>query len=47
MLLTWNDKVNLTAIRDPLEMLYRHFAESMYAATAVPIKNGRLADIGS
>jgi 16S rRNA (guanine527-N7)-methyltransferase len=47
MLLTWNDKVNLTAIRDPLEMLYRHFAESMYAATTVPIKNGRLADIGS
>jgi 16S rRNA (guanine527-N7)-methyltransferase len=47
MLLAWNDKVNLTAIRDPLEMLYRHFGESMYAVNAVPIKNGRLADIGS
>jgi len=47
MLLAWNDKVNLTAIRDPLEILYRHFCESMYAVTAVPIKNGRLADIGS
>lgn len=47
MLLTWNDKVNLTAIRDPLEMLYRHFGESMYATTTVPIRNGRLADIGS
>ena len=31
MLLAWNEKVNLTAIRDPLEILYRHFCESMYA----------------
>src|SRR2546421_4952125 len=47
ILLAWNDKVNLTAIRDPLEILYRHFCESMYAVKAVPITNGRLADIGS
>jgi 16S rRNA (guanine527-N7)-methyltransferase len=43
----WNEKLNLTAIRDPLEILYRHFCESMYAAVAVPIESGRLADIGS
>jgi 16S rRNA (guanine(527)-N(7))-methyltransferase RsmG len=47
MLLTWNEKVNLTAIRDPLEILYRHFCESMYAAVAVPLEGGRLADVGS
>ena len=47
ILLTWNEKVNLTAIRDPLEILYRHFCESMYAAEAIPLKNGRLADAGS
>jgi 16S rRNA (guanine527-N7)-methyltransferase len=47
MLLTWNDKINLTAIRDPSEMLYRHFCESMYAVQAMPLRNGRLADIGS
>jgi len=47
ILLHWNDKVNLTAIRDPLEILYRHFCECMYAAVAVPIKDGRLADVGS
>src|SRR2546430_8683633 len=47
LLLFWNDKVNLTAIRDPSEMLYRHFCESMYAAAAVPLQNGRLADVGS
>jgi 16S rRNA (guanine527-N7)-methyltransferase len=43
----WNEKLNLTAIRDPLEILYRHFCESMYAAVAVPVDFGRLADIGS
>jgi 16S rRNA (guanine527-N7)-methyltransferase len=47
MLLAWNEKVNLTAIRDPLEILYRHFCESMYAVTAVPLQAGRLADVGS
>jgi 16S rRNA (guanine527-N7)-methyltransferase len=47
ILLTWNEKVNLTAIRDPLEILYRHFCESMYAALAVPLEKGRLADVGS
>ena len=47
ILLTWNEKVNLTAIRDPLEILYRHFCESMYAAEAIPVEKGRLADVGS
>ena len=47
ILLAWNDKVNLTAIRDPLEILHRHFCESMFAAPAVPVQNGRLADVGS
>lgn len=43
----WNEKLNLTAIRDPLEILHRHFCESMYGAVSVPIESGRLADIGS
>lgn len=47
LLLAWNEKINLTAIRDPLEMLYRHFCESMYAAVGVPVQAGRLADVGS
>ena len=47
LLLAWNEKINLTAIRDPLEILYRHFCECMYAAVAVPVENGRLADVGS
>jgi 16S rRNA (guanine527-N7)-methyltransferase len=47
LLLAWNDKVNLTAIRDPLEILYRHFCESMFAGISVPVETGRLADVGS
>jgi 16S rRNA (guanine527-N7)-methyltransferase len=47
LLLAWNDRVNLTAIRDPLEILYRHFCESMYAGCAIPVEKGRLADAGS
>jgi 16S rRNA (guanine527-N7)-methyltransferase len=47
ILLAWNDKVNLTAIRDPLEILYRHFCESMYGATVLPVEKCRLADVGS
>ncbi len=46
-LLRWNEKLNLTAIRNPLEILYRHFCESMFAASAIPVDKGRLADIGS
>jgi 16S rRNA (guanine527-N7)-methyltransferase len=47
LLLTWNEKLNLTAIRDPIEILYRHFCESMYAGVSIPIETGRLADVGS
>ena len=43
----WNEKLNLTAIRNPLEILYRHFCESMFGASAIPVDKGRLADIGS
>jgi 16S rRNA (guanine527-N7)-methyltransferase len=46
-LMRWNEKLNLTAIRNPLEILYRHFCESMFAASAIPVDKGRLADIGS
>jgi 16S rRNA (guanine527-N7)-methyltransferase len=47
ILLVWNEKINLTAIRDPLEVLYRHFCECMYAAVTVPLQAGRLVDVGS
>ena len=32
LLLKWNAKLNLTAIRDPEEIITRHFGESLFAA---------------
>src|SRR5262249_2240682 len=36
-----------TAIRDPLDVLYRHFCESMYGCHAIAAGECRLADVGS
>ena len=47
ILLKWNKSVSLTSIIDPVEIVARHFAESMYLSTIMPVENGRLADIGS
>lgn len=32
LLLKWNSKMNLTAVRDPAEIIGRHFGESFFAA---------------
>jgi 16S rRNA (guanine527-N7)-methyltransferase len=47
LLLRWNEKMNLTAIRDPLDILYRHFCESMFGAVVTRLETCRLADVGS
>jgi 16S rRNA (guanine527-N7)-methyltransferase len=47
LLLAWNEKVNLTAIREPVDILYRHFCESMYATKMADLTKCRLADIGT
>jgi len=50
LLLRWNARVNLTAVRDPEQIVTRHFGESLFAArmldpqAAGPIT---LADVGS
>ncbi len=46
-LVVWNQKVRLTAVTEPREILERHFGESMFAARIVPVCQGRLADVGS
>jgi 16S rRNA (guanine527-N7)-methyltransferase len=46
-LLLWNQRLNLTSITDPEEILRRHFGESMFAARFLPNSQGRLADLGS
>jgi len=47
LLLLWNRSINLTAITDPIEIIVRHFGESMYASNLLPVENCRLADVGS
>jgi 16S rRNA (guanine527-N7)-methyltransferase len=46
LLVKWNRRTNLSAIRDPREMVSRHFGESLFAARHLPA--GRtLLDLGS
>lgn len=47
ILLAWNRSINLTAVTDPIEIVERHFGESMYASNLLPVENCRLADVGS
>src|SRR5438067_6064559 len=51
LLLKWNAKTNLTAIRDPEEIVRRHFGESLFAATKLYPDDGSaeetLIDFGS
>lgn len=47
LLLQWNKRISLTTVADPVEVVRFHFGESLFAASAVPIRDGRLADVGS
>jgi 16S rRNA (guanine527-N7)-methyltransferase len=46
LLLRWNKKINLTAIRRPEECVTRHFGESLYLSRWLELR-GKLLDIGS
>jgi 16S rRNA (guanine527-N7)-methyltransferase len=46
-LLRWNEKIALTTVTDPAEILRFHFGESMFAALQASIRHGRLADVGT
>lgn len=45
LLLEWNEKVNLTSIVDPQEIVIKHFLDSLTLGKFV--QGGRLADIGT
>ena len=47
LLLRWNRTISLTTVTDPSEILRFHFGESFFAVPSVPIRHGRLADVGS
>jgi 16S rRNA (guanine527-N7)-methyltransferase len=46
LLVKWNARTNLTSIRDPDEMVRRHFGESLFLAAHLP-ETGSLLDLGS
>lgn len=49
LLLKWNSKMNLTAVREPEQMVTRHFGESLFAASQLltPEWTGSVIDVGS
>jgi 16S rRNA (guanine527-N7)-methyltransferase len=47
LLLKWNARTNLTAIRDPEEIVRRHFGESLFAARHLDPNTPTLLDFGS
>jgi 16S rRNA (guanine527-N7)-methyltransferase len=47
LLLLWNQKISLTTVVSPDEIIRFHFGESFFAVEKVPFENGRLADVGS
>lgn len=47
LLLQWNARINLTAVRDAEAIVRRHFAESLFAAEHIPDNVKTLLDFGS
>jgi len=47
LLLLWNRKINLTAVREPAEIVVRHFADSFAALHDIPESAQSLLDVGS
>ena len=52
LLLRWNSRINLTAVRDPEQIVTRHFGESLFAGQVLARHLGlgadtTLADVGS
>jgi 16S rRNA (guanine527-N7)-methyltransferase len=47
LLVKWNRSVGLTTVTDPVDIVGRHFGESMFASKLLPMENCRLVDIGT
>lgn len=47
LLMRWNARTNLTAIRDPLTIVQRHFADSLFCASHIPLEARLVLDFGS
>ncbi len=46
MLMLWSRKMNLTAIRDPVDVAVKHYLDSLAPVSLIP-RNTRLLDVGS
>ena len=47
LLMEWNEKMNLTAITDPVGIAVKHFADSLTAAPLLPEGKFSLIDVGT
>ena len=47
LLKKWCQVVPLTSVEDDSEIIVRHFGESIFAGSLLPMNSGRLADVGS
>lgn len=48
MLVDWNSRINLTAITEPTEIVYKHFADSLLVLAAVDVAPGSsFIDVGT
>jgi len=47
LLLQWNQKINLTSLREPEEIITYHFVESFYASQHMTDSTSLWADVGS
>ena len=46
LLIEWNEKINLTAITEPNEIILKHFVDSLTISKYIN-KNEKIADIGT
>lgn len=47
-LLSWNEKINLTALTQPEDVVIKHFLDSISILSALPMKKGlKLIDVGT
>jgi len=47
LLVEWNEKMNLTAITDPEEIVIKHFLDSLSIAELIPNETKTLVDVGT
>lgn len=47
LLLLWNEKINLTAITEPKDILLKHFADSVSILPFVDLKDKNIIDVGT